>query len=80
MSDPVAAAEDDATVHLAERAVHDWTATVSVTLQKESGRAAAAGGPIKEIDFWRARHLVRNIAALLMHAWSRDGLESCNIE
>ena len=58
LSNAVAAARDDAAVHLAERALNDWTATVSVTLQKESGRTPAAGGPLKEIEFWRARHMV----------------------
>ncbi len=56
-------------MHVAERAVHDWTATVSVTLQKESGRAAAAGGPLREIDFWRARHMVRDTAVLREQTW-----------
>ena len=56
-------------MHVAERAVHDWTATVSVTLQKESGRTAAAGGPLKEIDFWRARHMVRDVAAVREQLW-----------
>ena len=53
-----AAAADESAVEAAEEALLNWTQFISTTLQSESGKVAASGGPMCEIDFWRARHAV----------------------
>lgn len=56
MSDVAEAAADEGAVEAAEQALLSWTSVISKTLQSESGKAAAPGGPMCEVDFWRARH------------------------
>ena len=67
LSNLAEAGQDDAAVHAAERAVHDWTATISITLQRESGKATVPGGPLNEIEFWRTRHMVLAYTGLDMY-------------
>ena len=59
LSDVAAAAADEGAVEAAEQALLSWTYTISTTLQRESGKVAAPGGPMCEVDFWRARHAAR---------------------
>ena len=56
LADVTAAAADEEAVEAAEQAVISWTATISSTLQRESGKVTPPGGPLLEVEFWRARH------------------------
>ena len=58
MADVAAAAADESAVEAAEEALLNWTLFISTALQNESSKVAASGGPMCEIDFWRARHAV----------------------
>ena len=73
-------ARDERLVGSLERLVEDWSAAIAATMRREAERTVVGGGPLGEIEYWRARNAaLSSLHEQLTTASAQRAVEVCRV-